>query len=157
MLKKSESVPFWKQRSLSELSEEEWESLCDGCGKCCLIKLQDEETEKLYHTKLTCHLLEIGQCKCSNYEKRFDIVHDCIDLTPENVATIPWLPNTCAYRLVHEGKDLHWWHPLISGDKNTVHEAGVSVRDWARSEAKVEEPMYYKYIIHDQLHTEDVD
>lgn len=121
--------PFWRVKTLSEMTAEEWESLCDGCGRCCLLKLQDEETDRIYYTDVACRLLDAKTCRCSNYPGRAALVPDCLRLTPETVEDIGWLPPTCAYRMVDEGKDLAWWHPLVSGRPETVHEAGVSVRD----------------------------
>ena len=119
---------FWKTKTLAEMSPAEWESLCDGCARCCLEKLEDEDTGKIYHTHISCKLLDAGLCACKDYENRSDHVPDCVRLTPENVPEIAWLPSSCGYRLVSEGRDLYWWHPLISGSPDTVHEAGVSVR-----------------------------
>ena len=119
--------PFWRKK-LEELSVPEWESLCDGCGRCCLVKLEDEDTGEIHFTSIGCRLLDAGACACRNYPARQAHVSDCVKLTPETVRAIPWLPPTCAYRLVAEGRDLMWWHPLVSGSKETVHEAGVSVR-----------------------------
>lgn len=122
------SKPFWKTKSLEEMSKSEWESLCDGCGKCCLNKLEDWDTAEIYWTNIGCELLDCDSCRCKDYENRFEIVEDCIQLTPQTVRTLTWLPPTCGYRLVRDGEDLFDWHPLISGDPNTVHEAGVSVK-----------------------------
>jgi uncharacterized protein len=119
---------FWKTKALEEMSDAEWESLCDGCARCCLEKLEDEDTGKIYFTHVSCKLLDAGLCACKDYAHRSDRVPDCVRLTPENVRTLNWLPPSCGYKLVAEGRDLYWWHPLISGDPNTVHEAGVSVR-----------------------------
>ena len=119
---------FWKTKTLEEMSSAEWESLCDGCARCCLEKLEDEDTGKIYFTHVSCRLLDAGLCACKDYANRSDQVPDCVRLTPDNVRTLNWLPPSCGYRLVAEGRDLYWWHPLISGDPNTVHEAGVSVR-----------------------------
>ena len=119
--------PFWR-KGLEALSKGEWESLCDGCGRCCLVKLEDDDTGRIHFTGIACKLLESGTCRCSDYAHRSRRVPDCVRLTPQTVRTIPWLPPTCAYRLVAEGKDLMWWHPLVSGSPDTVHEAGVSVR-----------------------------
>jgi uncharacterized protein len=119
---------FWKTKTLEEMSSVEWESLCDGCARCCLEKLEDEDTGKIYFTHVSCKLLDAGLCACKDYKNRSDQVPDCVRLTPENVRTLNWLPPSCGYKLVAEGRDLYWWHPLISGDPNTVHEAGVSVR-----------------------------
>ena len=119
---------FWKTKTLEEMSNAEWESLCDGCARCCLEKLEDEDTGKIYFTHVSCKLLDSGLCACKDYANRSDQVPDCVRLTPDNVRTLNWLPPSCGYKLVAEGRDLYWWHPLISGDSNTVHEAGVSVR-----------------------------
>ena len=106
----------------------EWESLCDGCGKCCLSKFEDEDTGEIHFTSVGCRLFDADLCRCSNYADRLSLVPDCVGLTPANVRTIPWLPSTCAYRLVAEGRDLFAWHPLVSGDPQSVHRAGISVR-----------------------------
>ena len=120
-------VPFWR-KPLEALSPVEWESLCDGCGRCCLVKLEDEDTSETYYTDVACQLLDAGTCRCSDYPNRQSKIPDCVKLTPEAVRTIEWLPPTCAYRIVREGRDLPWWHPLVSGTAETVVEAGVSVR-----------------------------
>ena len=120
--------PFWKTKTLEEMSRAEWESLCDGCGKCCLSKLEDEDTGEIHWTSVGCRLFDAGTCRCHDYANRLSIVEDCVGLTPQNVATISWLPSTCAYRLLAHGEDLYWWHPLVSGDPETVHTAGISVR-----------------------------
>jgi uncharacterized cysteine cluster protein YcgN (CxxCxxCC family) len=117
------------------MSEAEWESLCDSCGRCCLHKLEDEDTKEVHYTEVSCKLLDLGTCRCSNYEKRVDFVDDCVKLTPES-ARLRWLPRSCAYRRLVEGKKLHWWHPLVSGDPETVHSAGISVRGRAIDENK---------------------
>jgi uncharacterized cysteine cluster protein YcgN (CxxCxxCC family) len=119
---------FWKTKTLLEMSADEWEALCDGCGKCCLSKLEDEESGAFYWTSVACRLFDAGTCRCTDYAGRLDRVPDCVRLTPENVTTLAWLPATCAYRLVAEGKDLYDWHPLISGTYETVHATGISVR-----------------------------
>ena len=107
---------FWKTKTLEEMSNVEWESLCDGCARCCLEKLEDEDTGKIYFTHVSCKLLDAGLCTCKDYPNRSDKVPDCVRLTPENVRTLNWLPPSCGYRLVAEGRDLYWWHPLISGE-----------------------------------------
>ena len=126
--------PFWRERALEEFSAREWESLCDGCGRCCLNKLEDWDTGEIAWTNVACRLLDCESCRCSDYEDRLTTVPDCLPLTPQTVREIGWLPPTCAYRLVAEGRDLYWWHHLVSGDPATVHQAGISVRGRAISE-----------------------
>lgn len=126
--------PFWETKRIDELTQREWESLCDGCGQCCLLKVEDEDTGDVFLTRLACRLLDVGRCRCKDYANRHEVMPDCITLGPENVDVIAWLPESCAYRRVAEGRGLAWWHPLVSGDPDTVHQAGVSVRDWAVGE-----------------------
>jgi uncharacterized cysteine cluster protein YcgN (CxxCxxCC family) len=126
--------PFWKNKQLREMSREEWESLCDGCARCCLVKLEDEDTGKIHFTSAACKLLDGRQCRCTDYQNRTARVPDCVELTPENAGELNWLPKTCAYRLLAEGRDLAWWHPLVSGRAETVVEAGISVKGRTRSE-----------------------
>ena len=121
-------TPFWKTKRLEEMSRDEWESLCDGCARCCLAKLEDEDTGEIAYTNVACRLLDMGICQCTRYLERSRYVPDCITLTPDNVDRLPWMPSTCAYRLVAEGTDLPAWHPLVSGDPQSVHWAGISVR-----------------------------
>ncbi|MDX2236099.1 MAG: YcgN family cysteine cluster protein [Hyphomonadaceae bacterium] len=128
------SDPYWKTTPLAAMSEAQWEGLCDGCGKCCLIGLEDEDTGEIYLTDVACKLFDDKSCRCSNYDQRREIVDDCVKLTPETIGQLTWLPKTCAYRLVHEGRDLFWWHPLVSGDPESVHAAKVSVRGKTRPE-----------------------
>jgi uncharacterized cysteine cluster protein YcgN (CxxCxxCC family) len=123
-----DDLPFWRRKSLAELSATEWESLCDGCGRCCLNKLEDEDTGRVYYTDVGCRLLDAATCRCKDYRNRSEQVDDCVKLSPDNVAALKWLPPTCGYRLVAHGRDLYWWHPLVSGDPDTVHAAGISVR-----------------------------
>ncbi|MBN9060898.1 MAG: hypothetical protein BGP06_16065 [Rhizobiales bacterium 65-9] len=120
--------PFWLDKTLEDMTEQEWESLCDGCARCCLIKLEDEDTGKILHTDIGCKLLDGETCRCKDYPRRSTRVPDCVTLTPEAVRALTWLPPTCAYRLVAEGKDLFDWHPLKTGDSGSVHRAGVSVK-----------------------------
>ena len=132
--------PFWRRKPLARMTTEEWESLCDGCAKCCLIKLEDEDTGQVDYTDIACRLLDHGTCRCTNYPARARLVPDCIVLTPAKTARFDWLPTTCAYRLISEGKDLAWWHPLVSGDPETVHRAGISVRGRAVAETRRDDP-----------------
>jgi uncharacterized cysteine cluster protein YcgN (CxxCxxCC family) len=127
-------APFWRTKRLEEMTPEEWESLCDRCGRCCLHKLRDEETQALSFTNVACRLLNLDSCQCGDYARRRRRVPDCVNLTPEALRDIDWLPPSCGYRRVRDGKDLLWWHPLVSGDPNTVHQAGISVRGRALSE-----------------------
>lgn len=120
------SQQFWKEKTLEQMSQAEWESLCDRCAKCCLEKLEDEDTGEILYTNVACRLLDIETCRCSNYAERQRFVYSCVRLTPQKVAELPWLPSTCAYRLVYEGKDLPAWHPLITGDANSTQKAGMS-------------------------------
>jgi uncharacterized cysteine cluster protein YcgN (CxxCxxCC family) len=121
-------MAFWDEKPLSEMSPTEWESLCDGCGRCCLVKLEDDDSGEIITSDVRCQLLDGDTCRCTDYPNRQKKVPDCIKLTPENVVTIKWIPTTCAYRRLAEGRGLAWWHPLISGDPETVVAAGVSVR-----------------------------
>ena len=125
---------FWKTKTLKELTREEWESLCDGCGRCCMNKLEDEDTGRFLYTKAACKLLDLKTCQCTDYPNRQSQVPDCVALTPKNVGELGWLPESCAYRRLDEGKGLSWWHPLVSGTPNTVREAGISVAGIAYSE-----------------------
>jgi uncharacterized cysteine cluster protein YcgN (CxxCxxCC family) len=119
--------PFWQTKTLEQMSRAEWESLCDGCGRCCLHKLRDDDTEELAYTNVACRLLHLETAQCSDYEHRKKWVPDCVRLTAAQVRKIDWLPPSCAYRLVADGQDLAWWHPLVSGRAETVAEAGISV------------------------------
>jgi uncharacterized cysteine cluster protein YcgN (CxxCxxCC family) len=140
-------VPFWK-KPLEALNRAEWEQLCDGCGRCCLVKLEDEDTGAIHYTDIACRLLDAGTCRCGDYAGRRRRVPDCVKLTPQTVRTIPWLPPTCAYRLRAEGRDLRWWHPLVSGDPESVHRAGVSVRGRIGAlEEEVEEEAIADHIV----------
>ncbi len=119
---------FWEEKTISEMTREEWEALCDGCGVCCLEKLEDEDTGEIIFTNVACGHLDINTCRCSVYDERYNKAPECFDLSPENIDDIAWLPATCAYRLLNEGKKLHWWHYLISGSRESVDNSGVSVR-----------------------------
>lgn len=124
----ADDLPFWKRKTLAEMNREEWESLCDGCGKCCLHKLEDAVDGQVHYTAVACRLLDIGKVRCTRYAERARWVASCAVLTPDRIATFTWLPGTCAYRLLDEGDDLPGWHPLVTGDQNSVHAAGMSVR-----------------------------
>ena len=137
---------FWKTKTLRQMSPSEWEALCDGCGKCCLVKLIDDLTDDLHYTTVACKLLDCESCRCGDYENRKTLVEDCVILSPRLIEELNWMPSTCAYRLIHEGKDLYWWHPLMSGSPDTVHEAGISVRGRAISEREVEDSELFEYI-----------
>ena len=119
---------YWLEKSLDEMSRLEWEGLCDGCARCCLVKLEDEDTGEIHYTDVGCTLLDGATCQCRDYTNRQKKVADCVRLTPETVRELNWLPLTCAYRLLAEGKDLPEWHPLVSGNPESVHRAGISVR-----------------------------
>lgn len=119
---------FWEHKSLRDMSDAEWESLCDGCARCCLIKLEDEDTGEVHETSLVCDLLDLESCRCSRYPERHELVPDCLHFDADLAATLAWLPDTCAYRRLAEGRGLADWHPLISGRADSVHEAGISVR-----------------------------
>lgn len=140
---------FW-DLPLKSLARDEWEALCDGCGKCCLNKIEYEDTGELAFTKVACKLLDGESCQCSSYPNRHDFVPDCVVLTPKKLQQIAWwLPATCAYRLRAEGKPLYDWHYLISGDRESIHRAGASVRGWTVSETSVTEDDWDDYIIED--------
>ena len=124
----SECKPYWETKSLSEMSPSEWEAICDGCGLCCLVRFEDEDTGAIIPTRVHCKLYDPDKCACSSYADRNEYVPDCVKLEPGNIGSLPWMPLSCGYRRLHEGRGLAWWHPLISGDPETVHTAGVSVR-----------------------------
>lgn len=139
--------PFWETKKLNEMSPAEWDSLCDGCGQCCLNKIEDEDTGRVFLTRLACSLLDVGSCRCKDYDNRFARMPDCLSVDLKAVLRLKWLPESCAYRRLNEGRGLAWWHPLLSGDPETVHQAGVSVRGWARSEKGVRQDQIARYII----------
>ena len=134
------SAPFWKTKRLDEMTVAEWESLCDGCGRCCLVRFEDEETGEISPTRVSCKLFDSNSCRCVDYARRKRHVPDCIKLTPWNIEALTWMPPSCAYRRLHEGRDLADWHPLVSGDPESVHRAGVSMRGQTVSEAALDDP-----------------
>jgi uncharacterized cysteine cluster protein YcgN (CxxCxxCC family) len=130
----NQTKPFWEEKTLQEMTREQWESLCDGCGRCCLNKIEYVDTGEVFFTKVACKLLNVETCRCSNYPARKEHVPDCIVMTPATLGSIDFMPPTCAYRLISEGKKLEPWHPLLSGSSESVHHAGISVRGRAISE-----------------------
>ncbi|WP_298912234.1 YcgN family cysteine cluster protein [uncultured Algimonas sp.] len=121
--------PFWQTKPLADMSADEWESLCDGCGKCCLIRLEDEETGEVHNTDAHCKLFDSGSCECKDYVNRKAVVSDCVILKPANIKALKWMPRSCAYRLLSEGAELPEWHHLRTGSRDSIHEAGMSVRN----------------------------
>lgn len=138
---------FWETTALADMTQEQWESLCDGCGKCCLNKLATDDDDEYVFTRIACKLLDPQTCQCSNYPQRFKYVRDCEQLTPQNLKNLNWLPNTCAYRLIDEGQPLPEWHHLISGDRQTIHDADMSVQNAVISEEFVHEDGWQEHII----------
>jgi uncharacterized cysteine cluster protein YcgN (CxxCxxCC family) len=132
--------PFWEVKSLRQMTPAEWESLCDGCGLCCLIRFEDEDTGEIIPTRVACRLFDDDKCSCADYANRKVLVPDCIKLTPDNIDDLLWMPKSCAYRRLHEGRGLADWHPLISGDPQSVHRAGVSIRGQTISETSLADP-----------------
>ena len=129
---------FWETKSLAEMTPSEWEALCDGCGRCCLHKLEDEDTGRVYYTDVACRLLDLGCGQCRHYANRLEHVPDCVVLTKDNLRELDWMPSTCAYRRLAEGRGLADWHPLISGSPDSVRRAGISVLDRVVSESAVD-------------------
>lgn len=146
-MSKPTEPPFWKTKTLARMSPEEWESLCDGCARCCLNKLEDADTGEIAWTNVACRLLDENTCRCTNYTGRQKLVADCIQLDVEMVRSLNWLPPTCAYRLVNEGRDLYNWHPLVSGDRESVHRAGISVRGRTVSEVGMEPEDLEEFVV----------
>jgi uncharacterized cysteine cluster protein YcgN (CxxCxxCC family) len=146
------SPEFWKHKPLKSLTSEEWEALCDGCGKCCLNKLEDEDTGEVALTRIACRLLDDQSCKCGQYPIRHQFIPDCIVLKPSNIdENAYWMPKTCAYRLLWSGQPLFDWHPLISGNPETVHTANISVRGMTLSEFDINEEDWEDHIIEEPL------
>ena len=143
---------YWREKTLQQMSQAEWEALCDGCARCCMIKLQDDETDEVHYTALVCDLLDVEACRCTRYPERHTLVPDCVVLTPQRAKDFRWLPRSCAYRTLAEGRELAWWHPLVSGSIDTVHQAGISVRGKVMPETAVhvdeQEAMIVNWVEH---------
>lgn len=141
-------IPFWQRKRLEDMTAAEWESLCDGCGKCCLVKLEEEQTGEVYYTELACSQMDTATCQCQSYGNRQQVVPECTVLTPDNIGQFHWLPYTCAYRTLAEDRPLPEWHPLRSGDPDTVHQAGVSVAHRVTPADQVPQEDWQEHIIH---------
>jgi len=139
--------PFWRVKKMKDMNKQEWESLCDNFGKCCCIRLEDEETSDIYITDVACKLFDPEACKCTSYESRSEKVPDCVTLTKDNIDKLHWMPATCAYRLISEGKELPYYHHLVSGSSSTIHDEGMSVKNAVVSEALVSEDEQIKRIV----------
>lgn len=144
---------YWETTALEDMTQQQWEALCDGCGKCCMSKLVDEDTDDIYFTTVACRLFDAESCRCMDYPNRQQKVSDCVQLTPANVREIAWLPQTCAYRLVAEGRPLYDWHPLLSGTPDSVHDASVSMRDrvTAHEQDMNSDEQYLEHLVEDSL------
>jgi uncharacterized cysteine cluster protein YcgN (CxxCxxCC family) len=138
---------FWAKKPLEQLNTEQWEALCDGCGRCCLQKLEDEDSGETFFTRVACQLLDVSTCRCTDYENRFERVSDCTNVSPLTEEKRQWLPKSCAYRRLDEGKNLPSWHYLLSADPQTIHLQGISVAGWAISEDYVDESLYEQLLI----------
>ena len=143
----TDGTAFWNNKSLAAMTAQEWESLCDGCGRCCLHKLEDVDSGILFYTDVACRLLDEHHCRCTNYRERMHIVQDCLHLSADDDDQFHWLPSSCAYRKLANGQPLEWWHPLISGDPESVHQAGISIRGRVVSESEVPREQLEDHII----------
>jgi len=130
-------MSFWKTRKLNEMTTEEWESLCDNCGKCCLHKLEDEDTGQIVYTSVACRLIDLNNCRCTRYSERTRLVPECIELKHYNFVELHWLPSTCAYRLINDGNELPAWHPLMTGSSESIKDACISISSYAIKESDV--------------------
>jgi uncharacterized cysteine cluster protein YcgN (CxxCxxCC family) len=142
---------FWETKSFEEMTQEEWESLCDGCGRCCLLKLEDENTNGVLYTSVACRHLSLETCRCKCYENRVKAYSECLVLTPYNIEEYTWLPTTCSYRRLAEGRGLEEWHHLVTGDTESVHDAGISVRDKVISEKYIKMEDLEAYILNFEI------
>lgn len=140
--------PFWESKTLDQMSDAEWESLCDGCGRCCMNKLEDEDTGEVVFTRVACKLLDTETCRCSDYDDRFTHVPDCLTVKPLDEQKISWLPSSCAYRLLSEGKALEKWHPLVSGRAESVQDAGISMAHLCLSETYVPLEDFFSHVVY---------
>ena len=141
------SQPWWHTKSLAEMNDDEWEALCDGCAKCCLVKLEDADTEEIYYTNVSCQLLDTESCRCSDYAGRTNVVDDCLKLDRSNVNQLEWLPHSCSYRLLAAGQPLPEWHHLRTGDREAMHNYGASLRGKVTSELNVHDDDIEDHII----------
>jgi uncharacterized cysteine cluster protein YcgN (CxxCxxCC family) len=146
-MEKPKETRFWQTRALVEMTPDEWESLCDGCAKCCVHKLEDEDTGEVHYTCVACRLLDINTCRCMNYENRHELVPGCAVLAADRPEHFEWMPETCAYRLLHEGRPLPDWHPLITGDPRSVHQHGASAKKKLIPEFLADEEHLEKYAV----------
>ncbi len=138
---------FWKEKKLDQFTNDEWESLCDGCGKCCLLKLEDPDTMEIAYTACSCDQLDTHKIQCKQYASRSLVVPECLQITPKNIAQLTYLPSTCSYKLIHEGKDLPEWHHLVCGDAQRIHEIGRSIKDYCVPVSRVAEEDWVDLIV----------
>ena len=147
MSSKENKLPFWATKSFAEMTDEEWESLCDHCGKCCLHKLEDEDTGDVYYTKVICRAFDLKKGQCGSYADRQEVVPECLVIDKDNLDQYPWLPKTCAYRLLAEGKPLRNWHPLVSGNRDSVIQAKIAVHQKVVHESDVDVEQLEEYVV----------
>ena len=138
---------FWETKTLEQMNPDEWESLCDGCGLCCLVKIEDEDTGEVFNTSVSCRQLDVDVCRCTDYKNRLTDVSMCLQLTLETLPQLSWLPDSCAYKRLYENKSLPVWHPLITKDKNSIHDAGISAKWFAQSEEFIHPDQLIDFII----------
>ncbi|MBL4711776.1 MAG: YcgN family cysteine cluster protein [Gammaproteobacteria bacterium] len=140
-------IKFWESKTLQQMNHAEWESLCDGCGLCCLVKIEDEDTAEVFNTTVSCRQLDIETCRCRDYKNRLEDVPMCTQITLENIPQMHWLPQTCAYKLLYKGKPLPSWHPLITGGNGSVHDVGISAKWFAQSEEYIHPEQLMEFVI----------